>query len=326
MKNWISIFSLATVSLILSGCHKQQCCQYEPWQSDVVNEEYIHTYGIPVDPDSWMNRGQNGQVVSTLRNGIVVRKNFRDGCLEGDTTYSYPYSGAIQRVESYSKGCLIKDREHNASGAPNKEREYHTDSSYTLRTWYDNGSPQSRETYDNNRLIEADYYTMNNQVESRINDGLGNRIIRDEFGTLVRIDKFENGEMILSTGYFPNGTPREEIPYRNGQIDGPRKTYFPGGEPLAVEGWVGNCKEGITVLYQNGEKVAEVPYFNNQKNGVEQRYKDGNIIVEEITWKHDRKHGPSYSYLGPDNVRVDWYYNGKLVTKSQYDRYLHPQL
>lgn len=327
MKGRNSLIYLGALGIALTGCHKQRCCQpHEPWQYDVVNEQYVHTYGVPVEPQDWVNRGQNGQVVSTLRNGSMVTKTYRDGYLDGETTYSFPHSGAIQRVETYNQGCLVKDRDHYLSGAPCVEREFHPDSTHTVRSWYENGTPKNRERYQDNKLIEADYHTMNNQVESKIDDGSGNRIIRDDFGTLVQIDKFQNGEILVSTIYYPNGAPQEEIPYRNGKIDGQKKIFFPAGDPCRIEGWVENRKEGITVMFQNGEKVAEIPYFNNQKNGIEQRFRDGTQVAEEITWKNDLKHGPSYTYLGPDNVRVDWYYQGRLVTKSQYDRYLHPQL
>ena len=77
-------------------------------------------------------------------------------------------------------------------------------------------------------------------------------------------------------------------------------------------------------MFHNGEKISEIPYFNGMKNGIEHRFKDGHLIVEEITWRNDRKHGPSYTHLNGDDIRTDWYYEGRLVTKRQYDRYLNP--
>jgi antitoxin component YwqK of YwqJK toxin-antitoxin module len=312
-------------ALTVTGCGNRNCC-YEPWERDVVNEQYVHTYGMQVQPNDWVATGKNGQRISTLRNGVMVTQNYRDGFLEGETVYSFPHSEAIEKIEWYSQGDLLKIREHYVSGAPKREAEYHSISSHTLKNWYENGAPKSRELYEENKLIDADYYTMNNQVESRINDGNGTRIIRDEFGQLLALDKFNNGELALSTTYFPNGSPKEFIPYRNGNIDGQKKLFYPGGDPQAVESWTENKREGITTVFHNGEKISEIPYFDGQKNGIEQRFKDGQFLVEEITWKHDRKHGPCYTYLGGENIRVDWYYEGKLVTKSQYDRYLNPQL
>ena len=314
----------AVFALAVTGCGSRKCC-YEPWEQDVVNEEYVHTYGMQVQPSDWMERGQNGQIIMTLRNGVTVTKNFQDGFQEGDTAYSFPHSEAIEKIETYSRGNLLKEREHYATGTPKREVEHHSLSSHTVRNWYENGAPKSRELYEGYKLADADYYTMNNQVESRINDGEGTRVIRDEFGQLIAIDKFNNGELVVSTIYYPNGSPKEEVPFRNGAINGQKKLFYPGGDPQALEGWADNKREGITTIFQNGEKIAEIPYFEGQKNGIEQRFKDGDCLVEEITWKYNRKHGPCYTYFG-ENVRVDWYYDGKLVTKSQYDRYLNPQL
>lgn len=326
MKKWLIITGLATLSLTITACgrgrHHCQVC--EPWQRDVVNEQYYHTYGMQIQPQEWSSRGQNGQVISTLRNGVMVTQSYRDGLLDGATTYTYPHSSSIQRTEIYDQGILVKSREHHSTGAPLHEKEHHSANSHTVNSWYENGAPKSRETYDDDRLIEADYYTMNNQVESRINDGAGVRVIRDEFGTLVQKDNFVNGVITISVTYYPNGTPKEEIPYKNGVVDGPKKIFNPSGDPYAVEGWTNNVKEGVTILYHNGEKSAEVPYFNGLKNGIEQRYRDGQYIVEEITWRHDRKHGPTYIYNGMNDVRVDWYYEGRLVTKNQFDRYTNP--
>ena len=323
MKFRISIIGLMALLICVSSCGRRNN-ECEPWQYDVMNEDYVHTYGVQVAPDDWVERGQNGQVVCRLRNGTLVTKNFKDGYLDGDTTYTFPHSGAIQKVETYSNGLMITERENHLSGAPCLETEHHSLLSKTIRTWYENGAPKSREMYEEGRLLEADYYTMNNQVESRIIEGRGSRVIRDEFGQLAQVDNFENGEMVLSTTYFPNGSPKEETPYNNGKIEGHRKVFFPGGDPRAIEAWSNGRQEGVTILFYNGEKTSELPYFNGLKNGIEQRFKEGNLIVEEITWKHDRKHGPSYYYLGGDNVRVDWYLEGRLVPKSQYDRYVGP--
>ena len=328
MKMEIPTALLAALALTVTGCSSRKyCCQNnEPWARDVVEEEYVHTYGMHVEPKEWAARGENGQVVSTLRNGVMVTKNYHEGYLEGETIYSFPHSGATERIEIYSQGNLLKEREHYASGAPKLEAEHHSSSSHTIMSWYESGAPKSRELYEGDKLMEADYYTMTNQVESRINEGNGSRIIRDEFGQLIAIDKFQDGELILSTTYFPNESPKEVIPFKNGKIDGQKKIFFPGGDPRAIEGWTENKRDGITTIFHNGEKISEVPYFNGDKNGIEQRFKDGQLVVEEITWRHDRKHGPSYIYASGENVRVDWYYEGKLVTKSQFDRYLNPQL
>jgi len=171
--------------------------------------------------------------------------------------------------------------------------------------------------------MEADYYTLNNQVESKIDGGNGFRTNRDEFGQMISKDKFERGLIVMRTAYYPNGAPKEIVPYYQGKISGQRKTFLSGGEPRTIEEWSDDRQEGITVVFQNGEKIAEVPYLNGVKNGVEERFKDGRFIAEEVNWKNGKRHGPSYQHVGED-THISWFWEGQEVNKRHYDRMTNP--
>jgi antitoxin component YwqK of YwqJK toxin-antitoxin module len=300
-------------------------CDYDcrPCEAPVMTESYVHKYGMEVPQNEWSDRGQNGKVVSTLKSGVVVTKNYVDGYLEGETTYTFPHSGAIQKTETFSSGHLIAEREMYSTGSPKRQVEYAPSNKKLVTVWYEDEIPQFREEYVDGKLMEADYYTQNNQVESKIDDGNGFRINRDEFAQIVSKDKFYNGERVVTTLYYPNGAPKEIIPYQNGKITGQRKTFLPGGEPHTLEEWFADRQEGITIVFQNGEKIAEVPYLNGIKSGVEERFKDGRFLVEELNWKNGKKHGPSYSYIG-DEMFITWYYEGQEVNKREYDRLINP--
>lgn len=322
-----AIFSICLffgMAMLTCACSKQTCddcftCQ----EKDVVEQTYVHKYGVPVPQKEWSSRGQNGQVVSTLKTGVVVTKNYSNGYLDGEATYTFPHSGAIERKEKYEQGHLVSEREYYHSGTPKKEVEYLTPSSTAISMWYENGSPRCREDYHENCLLEADYYTLNNQVESRVDNGEGKKVNRDEFGQLLSTDYYEHGMIALRSIFYPNGAPKEMIPFQHGQVNGRKTTFLPGGEPRTVEEWVKDRQEGITVVFQNGEKIAEVPYFKGMKNGIEERFNDGQFIVEEITWKDGHKHGPCYTYIGED-THIAWFFGGREVTKQQYDRLLKP--
>ncbi|MFQ5729463.1 MAG: toxin-antitoxin system YwqK family antitoxin [Waddliaceae bacterium] len=162
-------------------------------------------------------------------------------------------------------------------------------------------------------------------MESRSAQGEGNKVERDDFGRLLFIDKFENGEKVLRTTYYPNEAPKEIIPYVDGKVCGLKKTFLPAGEPVTIEEWSENYQDGITTVFQNGEKIAEVPYVKGVKNGIEERYRDGQFVAEEIPWKNGRKHGPCYCYIG-EGSHVSWFYEGNEVTKAQYDRVTRPSM
>jgi antitoxin component YwqK of YwqJK toxin-antitoxin module len=292
-------------------------------ETDVVTQSYVHKYGIEVPEKEWSGRGKNGRVVSTLKTGVVVNTNYVDGFPDGETTYTFPHSGAIEKIEKYEAGQLVMEQEMYPTGNPKRQVQYFRPNRKVITVWYENGTPHYREEFHDNKLIEADYYTLSNQVESKIDDGNGIRTNRDEFGQIISKDKFEHGQMALRTVLYPNGSPQEIIPYYKGKIHGQRKTFLPGGEPKTIEAWSDDKQEGITLVFQNGEKIAAVPYLNGIKNGVEERYKDEHFIVEEVNWKSGKKHGPCYVYIGED-THLTWYYDGQEVSKRQYDRITNP--
>lgn len=311
-------------TLLFTGCANRSGNNASPGpKKDVVAETYVHKYGVRVPKNEWSTRGKSGQVVSTLKTGVVVTKNYVDGYLDGDTTYSFPHRGSIQKVETYAEGHLTAEKENFTTGAPKKQVVYISPTSYSLTRWYEGGTPQLREIYENDRLIEGDYYNQFNQIEARVEHGEGKKIVRNEMGQLISTEKVENGMIQERTTYYPNGAPKEIIPFSNGKVAGMKKTFLPGGEPLTIEEWNDGRQEGTTVYFQDGEKVAEVPYFKGVKNGVEERYRDAQYVVEEITWQAGKKHGPSYVHIGEDTL-ISWYYEGKEVSKAHYDRLVKP--
>lgn len=314
-------FLTAFIFVILalcSGCQKNYDPECDPCP-DAVEKTYIHKYGVEVAKNDWAFRGKEGKVVSRLKTGVTASKNYRNGILDGETVYTFPHSNNTERVEIYENGTLVKEVENYTSESPKSEITYSPHGRTTIQTWYENGTPRSSEEYESNKLITANCYNMNNQVEACINNGDGERVNRDGFGQLDSKDVFAAGNLDTRMTYYPNGASKEIIPYKNGKICGFKKTFNPGGEPCTMEEWENDQQNGITHMYQNGEKFAEVPYVAGIKNGIEQRFRDGKYLVEEISWKNGFKHGPSYTYVGHERS-VDWYYQGENVSKAKYEQ------
>jgi antitoxin component YwqK of YwqJK toxin-antitoxin module len=285
-----------------------------------MQEEYVHQYGMQVSKNDWANRGQCGQVVTTQKNGVVVKKNYKGGELHGEVTYTYPHSDAIEKTEQYENGELVKEVLHYRSGNPEREIVFQSPTAKTVTLWYEEGSPQRIEEFEEDLIIVGQYFNKQNQVESRIDNGEGTRMNRDRWGNLISSDAFKTGQMINRLVYHPNGTPKESMSYLSGKLHGAKKSYLPGGEPQRVEHYVEDVKEGLTIVYENGEKCQEIPYCNGRKNGIERHFRNGDEVVEEISWKDDKKDGPSATYVA--GVRsVDWYMDGRRVTKGQYDKF-----
>lgn len=311
MKTLISLLALTT---LLAGC--QPC--YSPCPDDPVCETYVHRYGVPLQQDDWVSRGQSGQVISRLKDGVMVSKNYDAGILDGETTYTFPNSQTIAKTETYSHGVLIEETENYLAGLPFKQTIHQTDQDKTVLTWYENSAPQSKEIYENGLLIAGEYYLPSGQVEARIDDKEGIRMKRDQYGQVVAKETVSGGKVVSQTEFHPNGTPRAVNSISNGVIHGQVTTYLAGGEPNTIEQRVNGVQHGTTIVFQNGEKYAEVPYYGGTKNGIERRFMNDDVVIEEITWKNGVKTGPARTYLN-GSVNTRWYFQDREVTQGGYE-------
>lgn len=317
MRSLVSLgFIAASAILSITSCNNA----YNQRPSDVVMEErYIHRYGVEVPSEEWSAHGQHGKVVSTLKSGVSITKNYADGALEGETTYSFPHNELVEKVEHYSKNQVTKEVIYYTSGSPKQEISYQPQGAKVITTWYEAGSPSGKENYDwKGKIVTGEYYNTSHYLDSRVDNGEGLRIRRDQYGQLLSHDAIQEGAMVLRTTYHQNGTPKEITSYQNGVVSGQKKTFLPGGEPESIQVWANGAQNGVTIIFQNGDKFAEVSYVNNAKNGVERRFRNGADLMEEITWRNDLLNGPHTTYIG-NSSKVDWYYQGNLVTKANFD-------
>lgn len=306
-------FVLASSLLLsLTGCNSSQF-------SEIVQESYIHKYGIPVSKDEWLAKGSCGTVVTKRKDGVTVTQNLDRNVLHGKSTYTFPYSETLARTEIYDYGTLAKETDMFPSGAPMEESEYQGASTVTVTSWYEGGTPRSIEVQDQSMLLCGQYFTPENKLESEVVNMAGTRIVRDAYGQLTSQDLIAEGELQQRTLYHSNGTPKEIIPYQDGEISGLKRTFLASGEPETIEHWHQGVQTGVTELYTNGEKVAEVPFIEGKRHGIEKKLRHGREIVEEITWNHDTRHGRTVIHLENGSTAVKWHHNGKPVSKYAFD-------
>lgn len=309
----ITTVCLATVCLA-TGCKNR----YQEVPDHVIEETYLFKYGIELPKEEWQSRGQHGKVVSTLANGVTVSKTFSSGTLHGETTYSYPYSQNIEKTEIYSHGAIVHEIWHYPSGAPRQEKRTGDNESLVETTWYENGAPKSLEIYDSKGMLtRAEYSDTHHHIDAKVENGSGTRLLRDAYGAIISRDQISEGEMVQKITYYPNGIPKEIVPFKSRLVEGELKTFHPGGEPNIIETWANGKKTGITIVYQNGEKIAEIPFVNGIRTGSERRYREENL-VEEISWVDDKRHGPTIVHLN-GTQRQDWYYKNEAVTKKNFE-------
>lgn len=314
------------VLLALASCQSSapNCTLPCPSDEPYVEQKCLHKYGIEVQPDYWVDCGRNGQLITTQRNGVVITQTFASGFLNGQTTITFPHSNQAERIEMYENDQLISEYIYQPSGIPISCREYSAPDIYTETIWYENGNPKCIEKFERGLLINGEYFSVQNKRDAWVSEGYGERINRDALGTLLSTDTFKGGALASKLIQYPNGTPKEVISFTNDQIDGVRKTYYSGGEPMNIESWSGGQQHGLTTTFQNGEKYSDVFYVNGRKSGIESRYKDGSTVTQEITWNNGVMHGPCHTYYG-ENVQTDWYYNGKLSSRANFESFAVPR-
>lgn len=313
------IAGYAVILLLLSGC---QCCKSNNQNGEILSQRYIHKYGYLVSKEEWEAKIYPGQVVTCLSDGVNVTATYENGVLHGPMTYTFPHSQNIEIYHLYNWGDRVKEVKYNEMGMPIQERIQLSPARYSMTGWYSSGSPTYVEEYAGEELVEGQYYTTENDIEARVEKGRGLRITRDLNGALLAKESIEAGYATKKETFYISGTPESLAFYHRGLLNGEKRTFAPGGEPLSVEQWVDGQLHGIASYYKNGTKYLEIAYRNGEKNGIERHFIDGQAVSQEIVWEADMKHGPSTFYFDGKAEEQQWFYGGKPVNKRKFDELL----
>jgi antitoxin component YwqK of YwqJK toxin-antitoxin module len=312
--------SIACAAFFLTGCGSST-------PNDILSQQFIHKYGLDVSEQEWEQRSKEGQVVTLLKDGVRIVRSYEHGQLHGPTTYSFPHSSVIERLQMYDHGILLKEVLHDVKGVPMREEAYELDNRMIVTLWDEYGTPLSVEKYEEDLLIEGIYYTPGHEVEGKVESGNGERVRRDRSGQLLCRDVMQDGSLIARTSYHPNGQIHTISHYRDFQLHDEQIKYAASGKPLMILHWNHGVLEGPKIIYRNGMKISEIPYVNGQKHGTERHFDDLGTLSTEIEWKNDKKHGPSRFHTDGTTI-TEWYYRGQLVeaekfhTMEQHDAFI----
>ena len=294
-------------------------CDNDSKKKDVISQRYVHKYGYDVSRDEWKSELYPGQVLTTLRDGKTITESYEDGILHGARTETYPHSQTLQSLEQYEKGRLLKRVNYNVRGVPQEETQFRGDKHLVVITWYPTGTPKSKEEIKDDILVNGQYFNLANETDSRIENGTGEKTIRNQSGDILAKEVFNNYALTYEETYYPNNTPHVTASFEGGLLHGERKVFAMGGEPISVENFYKGQKHGIATYYQNGYKYLETPYVQGLKNGIERHYIDGEIISEETEFQNDLRQGSSILYCD-GSAKTNWYFEDELVSRSKYEQ------
>lgn len=311
----MKLLSMAGLLLVgLCGCDNAKKSK----QTDVVSQRYIHKYGYDVSKDEWNENRYPGQIVTTLKNGITISSTYEDGMLHGPTSCSYPYSQTLESLQIYDRGNLVKKTTFDIKGIPHKEEIFLSPTHVKAKFWYNTGTPMCIEERLDDALIEGDYFTLHNELESKVENRMGTKTIRGQDGTLLAKETIEDGVVTARETFYPNNTPHTFVSFYNNLLHGEKRVFGPAGEPILVENYECGELQGPATYYQNGYKYQETAFRHGNKHGIERQYIDGDTLVEETEYHDGLKHGPS-TFYSDGFSKTEWYYNNEFVSKAKFE-------
>lgn len=305
------IFTLLGLLFIVASC------QNKDDNSGVVSQKFVHKYGFEISEKEWSARNKNGQVVTSLQNGVIQTSSYSNGQLHGIVTYTFPNSEIIQEKQVYSEGKLVKKTLYEPSGLPTQEFVFDTEGTKIITIWDKNGVPLSMEEYDSGLLWSARYFNSQNEIEASITDGNGTRIQRDQSGKMLSKEKFENGKLIARTTFHANHEIQSECTFDDYQLHGVQKTFSPDGKLLTTATWNKGKLEGLMQFYRNGVLFTEIAYKDGKKHGTEKEYSQNNELIRETHWENDQRHG-STCYHSDDFTDTQWFWRGTAVDFKRF--------
>lgn len=292
-------------------------CSQAP-QKEVVKTTYFHAYGPEINESDWKAQGSSGEVVEVLKNGVEERKEFEGGVLHGTSSWTFPFSKVVERVEEYSKGTCVLSGRNYENGSPEFQEQWLPQERKVVHAWYEDGSPRSLEEYQASRLQQGQYFTAEGDVEGGVSLGTGTRFERTRAGLLTIREEVRSGDVVKRESFYANGQLREVALYQGGKRHGETRRYAENGQTCSIENWTFGMLDGVQTFFEGGQPVRSVPYLLGKKEGVEKHYRPGtNELVEEISWKNDLRHGVTRTFIANRSIE-DWYWKGGKVSEELY--------
>ena len=234
------LYLLGVLSFLLAGCSR------DSQENNVVSTRYIHKYGYAVSKSEFEDRQYPGQAITVLKNGVTITSTYENGLLHGPSTHTFPHSQTVETYFLYNQGALVKEIVYDITGMPLREEVQLSPTRFVSTKWYNDGTPLSTEEYAGQELVDAQYFTRQNEVEARVQKGKGSRVVRDLKGVLLSREDVDEGYVTKRDTFYANGAPESTAFYVRGVLHGEKKSFNETGEPLAVREYIAGKLHGKT--------------------------------------------------------------------------------
>ena len=228
---------------------------------------------------------------------LVSRISYNQGVLDGSSCYYYP-NGSIQKEIPFENGkihgdVIVNNDEEKLILKSHFENGKKEGPSFG---YWDNGKVQFVEEYNQDKLLDAQYFDRSNHLVAYIKCGKGNKATFDNgfLHTLIeyregiaegKVETFSPDGQLVSTYFSKNGKKQGEefVFFLQEEIDSELKNASQKNIPKLSLSWDRGLLHGIMkTWYNNGQLESQRQMSKNKKNGTNCAwYKDGSLMLIE---------------------------------------------
>ncbi|CAN5771050.1 hypothetical protein BH09VER1_BH09VER1_46030 [soil metagenome] len=186
------------------------------------------------------------------------------------------------------------------------------------KTWYADGTVQTDEVYDREKLRQGKYYGEDGRLLAEVKDGTGRQLEfdREREGRKMMVRResaYRDGVKEGREVTYYGGKVRGETYYRNGLKNGTEKMWMESGQLNTLANFVAGKQEGVaTCWYENGVVQSQMEYKDGRwLGGRIQYYKNGQMSEESLM------DGEALS------GEMRWYPEGALMWYKVHDAKTH---
>lgn len=250
---------------------------------------------------------------------LIAEFEYEKGLLRDTAKYYFP-SGKLQKTIPYSEGeihGLVQIFDENANVLEETPYVYGEKEGTALAYWSP-GQLLAQETYENGRLLTAQYYDRGNALVAEIKSGKGKQA-QFQGEKLFSLIEFDNGIPEGQVQVFsPNGTLHCTYMIKDGKKHGEEWEYYPAEKkeslrPKLCLHWDNDRIQGqVKTWYANRQIESQREFAGNKKQGTcFAWYKNGDLMLVE-DYENDLLIKGSY-YKRGDKTAVSKIDSGKGI-------------